>query len=212
MASTNFQKTLDSLLPTPPIENLNTHFVLGEIIDQIDLIKDEFPLVQIPLLKLHLWEIRNKNVDPEDHLRGFLKVFQDTKVFKNAFAQLDDGMKARITAFIKGGSEKDVMAKGGEFILPPSPPVKHHFGNMVEEIREKLEEDLLEVKDKVHGLLHPHHQDHKPVVADQVVGKGEPSTDGFPKIFENKEQTMVMEVRAELLLSLHVLYQSESNK
>jgi len=28
---------------------------------------------------------QNKSVDPESHLRGFLKVFEETPVFKDAF-------------------------------------------------------------------------------------------------------------------------------
>jgi hypothetical protein len=35
------EKKLDSLLPQPPVENLTSNFVLQEIIEQIDLIKDE---------------------------------------------------------------------------------------------------------------------------------------------------------------------------
>ncbi|KAH7417155.1 hypothetical protein BKA64DRAFT_701940 [Cadophora sp. MPI-SDFR-AT-0126] len=178
-------KMLDELLPTPPRENLNTHFVLGEIIDQIDLIKDDFPLVQIATLKEHLWDIRNKNVDPEVHLRGFLHVFKNTEVFKDAFEQLDESMKLRIKAFMDGKSEKEVLTAGGKtggaFVLPPSPPVKHHF--------RKLLEDL---KEDIHELFHPEHK----ATEGEVVQKlgAEASTKGYPRIFEDVAETKAMEV------------------
>jgi hypothetical protein len=139
-------KTLE-VLPNPPKENLNSHFTLGEIIDLVHLLQDEFPHVKIDLLKTHLWEIRNKNVEPENHLRGFLSVFEETDVFKEAFEQLDDGMKIQLKTFIAGGSEEVVLAagvKGNAFHLPPSPPVKHHFKLVTEKLKARFE-----------GVFHP---------------------------------------------------------
>tara|TARA_R110002060_G_scaffold72699_3_gene81418 strand:- start:615 stop:1205 length:591 start_codon:yes stop_codon:yes gene_type:complete len=178
-------RMLDELLPRPPRENLNTHFVLGEIIDQIDLIKDDFPLVQIATLKEHLWDIRNKNVDPEIHLRGFLHVFKNTEVFKDAFDQLDEGMKLRIKAFMDGKSEKEVLSAGGKtgeaFVLPPSPPVKHHFRKLVEDLKEDI-----------HGLIHPEHKTKEGEIV-QKLG-ADASTKGYPRIFEDSAETKTMEV------------------
>jgi len=182
-------------LPEPPKENLTSHFILGEIIDHIHFLQDEFPLVKIPLLREHLWSIRNKSVDPEDHLRGFLKVFEHTPVFKDAFEQLDEGMKRQMKAFMAGGNEGPVMASGlhgEEFHLPASPPVKHHF----QEIREFVE--------KVENFFHPD-QDKKQingtngvkdVKVEQITADG-----GLPQIFENTEKTKIMEVRDFFLLS-----------
>jgi hypothetical protein len=102
-------KTLD-VLPNPPKENLNSHFALGEIIDHIHFLQGEFPHVKIDLLKSHLWDIRNKNVEPEAHLRGFLSVFEETNVFNEAFEQLDDEMKIQLKTFIAAGSEEVVLA------------------------------------------------------------------------------------------------------
>lgn len=135
-------KKLDTLLPKPPQHNLVSHFILGEIIDHIDLIHPDFPEVDVPLLKKHLWDIRNTKVDPQVHLRGFLKVFQKTKVYTDAYKELDDGMKIQLETFIAGGGEQIVMAAGGKgnvFHLPPSPPVKHHFKEMVKKIEEEVE-------------------------------------------------------------------------
>lgn len=182
-------KLLETLLPIPPRENLSTHFVLGEIIDQIDLIKDDFPLVKIATLKEHLWDIRNKNVDPEIHLRGFLHVFKDTEVFKEAFAQLDEAMQLRIKAFMDGKSEKEVLTAGGKtgeaFFLPPSPPVKHHFKKLVEGLKEEIEE-----------LLHHDHDGAKKAeVQKKEVTAAAVDTEGYPKIYEDPAETKTMEVR-----------------
>ena len=179
-------KTLD-ILPIPPKENLNSHFTFGEIIDHIHLLQDEFPHVKIDLLKSPLWEIRNKNVEPEAHLRGFLSIFEETDVFKEAFEQLDDGMEIQLKTFIAGGSEDVVLAAGGKgnaFHLPPSPPVKHHFKLITEKLKVKFE-----------GLFHPGKQTNgvngvtnghleKPLVA-----SGE-----FPRISEDEAGTRTMEV------------------
>ena len=152
--STKLSKTLSSL-PTPPKENLNSHFTLGEIIDHIDVLQEEFPHVKIHLLKTHLWSIRNKDVNPETHLRGFLQVFEETDVFKDAFGQLDEGMKRQIKVFIAGGSEGQILAAGtqldGSFALPPSPPVKQHFQEMIEKVESFFHDDKKMVNGTTNG-------------------------------------------------------------
>jgi hypothetical protein len=184
-------------LPTPPKENLTSHFTLGEIIDHISILQEEFPHVKIPLLKQHLWSIRNKDVNPEIHLRGFLKVFEETDVFKDAFAQLDDGMKRQIKVFIAGGTEHQVMAAGledGKFALPPSPPVKKHFKEMVEKL-ENFFNGEKETNGVVNGTTNGDANGHVNGVVDAVkpLSKLAPK-EGFPKIFEDKAETKTMEV------------------
>jgi hypothetical protein len=156
----NPTKKLDTLLPKPPKENLCSHFILGEIIDHIDIIHRDFPDVNVPLLKSHLWDIRNKTVNPEVHLRGFLKVFQETSVFKEAFGQLDDSMKVQIKTFIAGGGEEVVLAagrKGNTFSLPPSPPVKHHFKGLTKKV-DKLfhHEEHAHAANGINGIANGH--------------------------------------------------------
>jgi hypothetical protein len=135
-------KKLDSLLPPPPKENLVSHFILEEIVDHIGLIQDDFPHVDVQLFREHLWQIKNKNVEPLLHLRGFLKVFEETKVFKDAFAELNHGMKIQLSTFMAGGGEEIVLAAGGKgntFHVPPSPAVKHHFKELVQTAEAKVE-------------------------------------------------------------------------
>jgi len=175
-------------LPKPPKENLTSHFILGEIIDHIGALQDEFPHVQIDRFKEHLWAIRNKNVEPEKHLRGFLKVFEHTNTFKDAFGQLDDGTKRQLRSFMAGGSEDSVMASGasdGEFHLPPSPPVRHHFREIVERVEEKIQELFGGDSKQLNGLNGVEKVEVEKTIASQ----------GFPRIYEDRAETRTMEVR-----------------
>jgi hypothetical protein len=167
-------------LPTPPKEKVSSHFILGEIIDHISLLESEFPDVRIPLLKSHLWDIRNKNVDPQSHLRGLLKVFEESPVFKDAFEQLDDNMRTQIRIFIAGASETVVLAVrgvGDAFHMPPSPQVKRHFG----ELKEKLEKLF-------------HHEKHEVDGANGDVKKDWVVIESYPRIFEDEKESRTMEV------------------
>jgi hypothetical protein len=185
-------------LPEPPKENLSSHFILGEIIEHISILEDDFPLVKIDLLRSHLWSIRNTSVDPEDHLRGFLHVFEDTQVFKDAFEELDDGMKRQLKVFMTGGKEGQIMASGaqpGSFALPPSPPVKKHFGEVIKEKVEKLfhhkQKNGVNGANGVNGTngvngVNGHSEKKSVSVASQ---------EAYPRIFEDKGETKTMEVR-----------------
>ncbi|KAH6666590.1 hypothetical protein B0J14DRAFT_603935 [Halenospora varia] len=178
-------------LPAPPLENLTSHFILGELVDHLHLLQPEFLHVDIPKLKSHLWAIRDHNVDPVFHLRGFLQVFQETSHFKEAFGELDDGMKAQIKAFVEGADKEVVVAAGneGKGELPVSPQGKHHFRELIERIEEKVE-DVLHLghhgKGEVNGVSGANgHAKVEGVVAE-----------GYPKIYEDKGETKTMEVHS----------------
>ncbi len=77
---------------------------------------------------MHLWDIRNKNVDPEAHLRGFLKVFEDTEVFQAEFGRLDERMKRMVGVFVAGGGSVIYIYITCNFLLFSTTPVsKHEF-------------------------------------------------------------------------------------
>lgn len=128
-----------SAIPAPPVENLSTEYVLQEIIDHIGNLVDDFPHFKLNLFREQLWDIRNRNVDPRKHLRRLLKVLEETHTFKHAFEELDAGLQGQIRTFMH--DEEDVKADEilgvgkveGDFIIPPSPAVKHHFREMVKE-------------------------------------------------------------------------------
>ncbi|TGO13900.1 hypothetical protein BTUL_0061g00170 [Botrytis tulipae] len=134
-------------LPVPPLENLSTEYILQEIIDHIGKLADDFPHTKLNLFRKQLWDIRNRNVEPKTHLRGLLRVLEDTHTFKHAFEELEPSLQAQIRAFMddeKDVKEEEIMGMGkvkGGFYIPPSPAVKHHFKEMVKEtVREKAHE------------------------------------------------------------------------
>jgi hypothetical protein len=183
MSSKLFKALAD--LAEPPKENLVSCFILEEIIDHIDVLKDEFPEVKISTLKKHLWWIRNKRLDPEEHLRGLLQTFKETESFKDAFAQLDDSMKIQLKVFMSGGSEDQILAAGkheGYFHLPPSPPVHNHFQEMVHMVEHKTE-DFVHPK-QVNGVNG----------TNRYVEERAKTSDGYPHIYEDEAETKVMEV------------------
>lgn len=98
-----------------------------------------------------------------------------------------------------GKSEKEVLGAGGKkgeegvFVLPPSPPVKHHFRGMVQELKEDI-----------HGLLHPDHKEEREVVQKTTVA-AEAGKEGYPRIFEDVEKTKTMEVGLVTLFMRHFL-------
>lgn len=81
-------------VPTPDPAKLDEHYILGEIIDHIEELYDDihknFPFIDLDILRNQLISIRNHNVDPEQHLHSFLKVYEKTPVYQVAFKQLDE--------------------------------------------------------------------------------------------------------------------------
>jgi hypothetical protein len=181
-------------LPAPDPGNLNDHYILGEIIDNIaelhDDLHDRYPAIDLDILRSQLINIRNHNVEPKEHLRSFLKVYQKTKVYRDAFAQLDETTKSQIDAFISGEPEERVLRQdaAGEnvFHLPPSPPVKHHFKELIDRLLHRHQDHDHE-NGTLNGLASgaANGAERRPIVA------------GLPVIYENTERTMIMEVYAD---------------
>jgi hypothetical protein len=172
-------------VPTPDPAKLNEHYILGEIIDHIEELHDDiqknFPSIDLDILRTQLINIRNHNVDPEQHLRSFLKAFQKTPVYQAAFKQLDETTKTQIDAFIGGKSGEGILKQeSGKsvFHLPPSPPALHHFKDFIEEVF--------------------HHGEHHEKTGAATVGVTEkPAAADLPVIYEDEAKTMIMEVYGE---------------
>jgi hypothetical protein len=156
-------------LPKPDPGKLNPHFILGEIIDHILDIIDDFPLVDVLELRDQLNDIRNHNIDQEKHVRGFLRAFRRTSPFHDAFEQLDDAMKKQVEKFMDGKSAKEVV--GADFFHRASPAAKHHFRLL----------DLFKI------FKHKHEVDnHLATIA---------KTADLPIIYEDAAEKKIMEVR-----------------
>lgn len=178
-------------VPTPDPAKLDEHYILGEIIEHIEELREDihktYPFINLDLLSTQLNNIRNHDVDPQQHLRSFLKIYQKTPVYQAAFKLLDETTKAQIDAFIDGKHENAILQQeSGKsvFHLPPSPPAKHHFRDFIDEVF--------------------HHGDHPPktgvtsVMEVETNGVTEkPEAAGLPVIYEDEAKTMIMEVYGE---------------
>ena len=110
----------------PDLSKLDGHFILGEIIEHIGKIGDEFPNVDLEELIQQLTRMRSQKCNPEVQLRGFLKVFQYTPKYKEEYLKLDSRTQHQLHDFISGVSAADVVGQRNS-LPPPSPPVKNHW-------------------------------------------------------------------------------------
>ncbi|KAI9641121.1 hypothetical protein NHQ30_010551 [Ciborinia camelliae] len=167
-----------------------TEYILQEIIDHIGKLADDLPHVKLDLLRKQLWDIRNRNVEPKKHLRGLLRVLEDTHTFKHAFEELEPGLQAQIRAFMDdegdvrereilglGKQVEGVKGPGGrdldlDFHIPPSPAVKHHFKEMVKEtVREKAHEEKMKlVRSKVMKKIREAKEEIEQEIVEEVGG------------------------------------------
>jgi hypothetical protein len=153
-------------LPTPDSANLNNHYILGEIIAHVQELADGFPHIDYQELIDQITQVRNRIVDPEVQVRGFLKVFESTPFFKDEASKLDPTTRAHLKDFIKGSSAAQVV-EHRHWTIRPSPGAKHHFS-------------LLQFFERF--SLH-----------DMPVKYLE--ANGLPVIYEDAAKTMVMEVK-----------------
>lgn len=75
-------------VPTPDTFTLNNHFILGEIIDHVRELDRDFPNVGPEEQIDQLTNTRSHKFDPEAQLRGSLKVFEKTSLYKNGYSKL----------------------------------------------------------------------------------------------------------------------------
>lgn len=171
-------------LPTPPAEKLNPHFILGEIRDHIRDFSELFPLVDLNILFNQATDVRRKHVNAETQVRQFLRAFQKTETFKDAFHQLDPDTQRKIQAFIDGQTADSVTKKSG-FRLPASPATKHHF----------------RLLDLFHSLFHDHDgkDDEQPLAIDDQKK--------LPVIYEDMDRKRIMQVSPNFIVLKMLSYE-----
>jgi hypothetical protein len=165
-----------------PPEHLERTNILQQILEHIEDFKEQFPKVDYAALKRDVLEpVVKEQFDPEVQIRGFLRTFQDTEIFKDAFEQIKNSeLQAQVNAFIQGSSAKDAVGKAGfQVSAHPSPAVKHHFS-----LLQTLKKILLcgiEAKEDVNEPLH------------SKITKA--NLEGLPLIYEDVNEKKIMEVR-----------------
>ncbi|KAI5778452.1 hypothetical protein EDC01DRAFT_345122 [Geopyxis carbonaria] len=119
-------------IPDADPAKLNSHWILGEMLEHLSAFAGDFPAVDIAILTSLLSAIRLKQrrvtEDRQDVLRSFLKVFRATGVYRDALAQLDESIQGQVRDFVDGKRAEEVVVRNATgFQIAPSPGVKHHF-------------------------------------------------------------------------------------
>lgn len=162
-----------------PRDLLERSHILKEILQHVDEYSKQFDRIDYPALKEEVLKpVLAEAFNPETQIRGFLKTFRNTLVYKAAFSKIESqDLREQIDDFINGKSSKDVV-HGKEFHLVShkSPPVHHHF-SLLSELK-KLVLSAIELKAAIKDAFHPKHKHVK----------------GLPIIFEDTSDTKVVEV------------------
>jgi hypothetical protein len=164
-------------------ELLERTHILKEILSHVDDYSREYDKIDYSSLKNEVLKpVLAETFDPETQIRGFLKTFRHTLVYKAAFSKIDNQeLKDRINAFIDGKGAKDVVGADGFHVAShASPPVHHHF-SLLSELK-KLVLSAIELKEAVKDVLHPQHKHVK----------------DLPVVFEDLSDTRVVEVSANI--------------
>jgi len=167
-------------------ELLERTHILKEILSHVEEYSNEFDKIDYPSLKNEVLKpVLAEVFDPETQIRGFLKTFRHTLVYKAAFSKIDNQqLREQIDAFIDGKGAKDVTREAGFHVAShKSPPVHHHF-SLLSELK-KLVLSAIELKEAVKDVLHPKHKH----VRD------------LPVVFEDVSDTRVVEVSADTIRS-----------
>jgi hypothetical protein len=165
-----------SSLPSNILER--TH-ILKEILDHVDEYSRDFDKVDYAALKHDVLQpVLAEHFDPETQIRGFLKTFRHTLVYKAAFARIaSPELRQQIDDFIDGKHAKDVLdGKQFHLVSHRSPPVIHHF-SLLEELK-KLVIGGIELKTAIKDIFHPKHRHVK----------------DLPILYEDAAETEVVEV------------------
>jgi hypothetical protein len=110
----------------PAVEQLNNHFILGEMINNLSTFNPAHPTVDFDVLVDWLTHVQDHRVDLESTMRKLLKTFVKTEAYKDQFEPLEAETQDQIKAFIKGTGAEDVVAEKG-FRPKPSPSSQHRF-------------------------------------------------------------------------------------
>ncbi|KAF2478349.1 uncharacterized protein BDR25DRAFT_330802 [Lindgomyces ingoldianus] len=162
---------------------LERDHILQEILEHVEEYSGEYDKVDYSALKNDVLKpVIAEEFNPETQIRGFLKAFQHTLVYKTAFAKIQSPeLKDQISDFIEGKQAKEVVGdKEFHLVSHKSPPVVHHF-SLLEELK-KLVINGLEWKAAVKDVFHPKHKHVK----------------SLPILYEDAADTKVVECYSEV--------------
>lgn len=106
----------------PPPDKLNTEFILGEIVYNINSLADRHPDIDTNILRELFSGIKQDQIGSEEAIRDLCEVFQDTYSFTFSFDQLEPETRAKLSAFIGGMPAVDLAGTSSD----QRPPVTNH--------------------------------------------------------------------------------------
>ena len=136
---------------------------------------DIHPTVDLDLLRQLADSVRNDQIESEDAIRALCQVFEATFTFEVLHGQLNADLKAKVSAFLSGPPGETIAAKGFDPTPTPLGLHRHPFGGRVPEAHKK------------HHLFGGR--------AYAKVEQGIDAVEHRPVVFEDRERTMIMQVR-----------------
>lgn len=149
----------------PPAEKLNTYFILGEIVYNVNSISEAHPNIDTDMLRALADGIRDDRVETEDALRALCQIFRDTYSFDYSLNQLEPCTSAKISAFVDGTAAATIAAES------------------------------FDARSSSHGHLKYNLSDHLHATsAHRLVEKAKARLGNHPIIYEDLRRSKVMEV------------------
>lgn len=171
-----------------PREELSRDYILREILERIDDFHHDFPNVDTGVLKKSVLEkVIDREFDPNVQIRGFLRAFRRTRIFKEAFDALDKPIQAQIKAFMDG-QDPDTVVQPLGFTLPPSPQAKHHF-SLLDFVRRSNGKRRFSLLDFAKAIIAKADQ-----LKDFFRPDGDKKVKNLPLVYEDAAATKLMEV------------------
>ncbi|KAL1304742.1 hypothetical protein AAFC00_003685 [Neodothiora populina] len=163
---------------SPPPTKLNTNFILGEIVYNINAMSELHPNIDTDMLRALADALRNDRVEAEDALRAFCQIFRDTYSFDYASEQLDPKTQSQVIAFVEGKPAAEIAAHGLE---TASSFAGHHVF------------DHHKLAHMGHKGVHSHES-----AAHKLVDKAKAKLTNSPIVYEDEQESMIMEVYADV--------------
>lgn len=157
----------------PPPEKLNTYFILGEIIFNVNSLSIDHPNIDTDMLRGLAEAVREDKVEPEDALRALCQIFQDTYSFDFSIQQLNSEARTQLSGFVEGKSAAEIFRSGFQ-------TGSHISGH-----------PSLRLSDHLRDIGHPHKHEG---ISHRLVEKTKAKFGCHPIIYENTQQTKIMEV------------------
>ncbi|KAH0165705.1 hypothetical protein KCU67_g4611, partial [Aureobasidium melanogenum] len=137
---------------------------------------DAHPTIDLDLLRQLADGVRGDRVGSEDATRALCQVFEDTFTFEVLHGQLNPDLKAKVSAFLSSTPAETIAAQGFDPTHAPLSLHRHPFGGRVPDAHKK------------HHLFGAR--------AYAKVAQTIDAVENHPVVFEDCEQTKIMEVYA----------------